>query len=108
GCSDGYQLLVLGSALWNGRHPIVKERFFRLAPHEANHGEDVKEYYFYLDATPTHSYMKFLYTYPQAEFPYARLVEENQRRSTLEREFELLDTGVFDEDKYFDIFIEYA
>src|ERR1051326_2081701 len=108
GWCDRYQLLVLGWAFWNGRDPILKERFFGLTPNEANHGEDVKEYYFYLDATPTHSYMKFLYKYPQAEFPYQRLVQENQSRTTRDPEFELLDTGIFDENRYFDIFIEYA
>ena len=95
-------------AFWNGRDPILKERLFGLTPDEGNHGEDVKEYYFYLDNTPTHSYMKFLYKYPQAEFPYGRLIEENRRRDGAGPEFELLDTGIFDEDRYFDIFIEYA
>ncbi len=94
--------------MWNGRDPILKERIFGLTGSEGNHGEDVKEYYFYLDSTPTHSYMKFLYKYPQAEFPYARLVEENRRRSKNELEFELMDTGVFDEDRYFDVVVEYA
>ena len=108
GWCDRYQLLVLGWAFWNGRDPILKERIFGLVPDEANHGEDVKEYYFHLDATPTHSYCKFLYKYPQAEFPYAQLIAENQKRSPQEREFELLDTGIFDDDRYFDIFIEYA
>jgi hypothetical protein len=108
GLCDRYQLLVFALALWNGRDPILKERLFGLVPHEANHGEDVKEYYFYLDATPTHSYLKYLYKYPQAEFPYTRLVEENRRRTAREPEYELLDTGVFDDDRYFDVFVEYA
>src|SRR6266496_4461496 len=94
--------------LWNEADPILKERLFGLTGNEGNHGEDVKEYYFHLDSTPTHSYMKFLYKYPQAEFPYARLIEENQRRSKAEPEFELMDTGVFDDDRYFDVMVEYA
>jgi hypothetical protein len=105
---DRYQLLVFALALWNKRDPILKERLFGLVPSEGNHGEDVKEYYFYLDSTPTHSYMKYLYKYPQSEFPYRRLIEENQRRGGRGFEYELLDTGVFDEDRYFDIFVEYA
>jgi hypothetical protein len=108
GLCDRYQLLVFALALWNGRDPILKERAFGLTPIEANHGEDVKEYYFYLDNTPTHSYMKFLYKYPQTEFPYGRLVEENQKRNGHGFEYELMDTGVFDEDRYFDVFVEYA
>lgn len=108
GWCDRFQLLVFGWAFWNGRDPILKERLFGLVPNEANHGEDVKECYFHLDATPTHSYCKFLYKYPQAEFPYARLIAENQKRTPQQREFELLDTGIFDADRYFDIFIEYA
>jgi hypothetical protein len=108
GICDRHQYLCFALALWNGRDPILKERLFGLTGHEGNHGEDVKEYYFYLDSTPTHSYMKYLYKYPQREFPYARLAEENRRRSQLEPEFELADTGVFDEDRYFDIFVEYA
>ncbi|HEX8092032.1 MAG TPA: glucosidase [Blastocatellia bacterium] len=108
GICDRYQLLVFALALWNGCDPILKERAFGLTPSEANHGEDVKEYYFYLDNTPTHSYMKFLYKYPQSEFPYARLVEENQKRNGRGFEYELMDTGVFDEDRYFDVFVEYA
>jgi hypothetical protein len=108
GLCDRYQLLVFALALWNGRDPILKERLFGLVPHEANHGEDVKEYYFYLDATPTHSYLKYLYKYPQAEYPYCRLIEENRRRGSWEREFELLDTGIFDDNRYFDVFVEYA
>ena len=105
---DRYQLLVFAFAFWNGRDPILKERLFGLTPSEGNHGEDVKEYYFYLDSTPTHSYMKWLYKYPQAEFPYARLLDENRKRSSTDREYELLDTGVFDEDRYFDVVVEYA
>jgi hypothetical protein len=108
GISDNHQRLCLALALWNGRDPILKERLFGLTGPQGNHGEDVKEYYFYLDSTPTHSYMKFLYKYPQAAFPYERLVEENARRGRSEPEFELLDTGVFDEGRYFDVTIEYA
>jgi hypothetical protein len=108
GICDRYQLLVFALALWNGRDPILKERMFGLNGSEANHGEDVKEYYFYLDNTPTHSYMKFLYKYPQAEFPYRRLLDENRGRGARSGEFELLDTGVFDDDRYFDVFVEYA
>src|SRR5438093_8064253 len=96
GFSDDRQLLCLSLALWNGRDPILKERLFGLTNGQGNHGEDVKEAYFYLDSTPTHSYMKALYKYPQAEFPYARLIEENKRRGRGECEFELADTGVFD------------
>jgi hypothetical protein len=106
--SDRFQLLVFAPAFWNGRDPILKERLFGLTPCEGNHGEDVKEYYFHLDNTPTHSYMRFLYKYPQAEFPYCQLIRENQRRCGQGLEYELLDTGVFDNDRYFDIFIEYA
>jgi hypothetical protein len=108
GWCDRYQVLVFALAVWNGRDPILKERLFGLVPTEANHGEDVKEYYFYLDGTPTHSYMRYLYKYPQAEYPYAKLIEENRRRHTTEPEYELLDTGVFDDDRYFDVFVEYA
>jgi hypothetical protein len=108
GLCDHRQQICLALALWNERDPILKERLFGLTGQEGNHAEDVKEYYFYLDATPTHSYLKYLYKYPQAAFPYARLVEENRRRSREEPEFELLDTGVFDEDRYFDVFVEYA
>jgi hypothetical protein len=108
GLCDRHQLLCFALALWNGRDPILKERPFGLTNSEGNHGEDVKEYWFYLDCTPTHSYMKYLYKYPQAEYPYARLVEENRRRSILEPEYELLDTGVFDQSRYFDVFVEYA
>src|SRR6516225_1206118 len=108
GISDNHQRLCFALALWNGRDPILKERVFGLTGSEGNHGEDVKDYYFYLDSTPTHSYMKYLYKYPQAEFPYARLIGENRRRGKRETEFELIDTGVFDEDRYFDVFVEYA
>jgi len=108
GISDDKQQLCFSVALWNGRDPILKERMFGLTNSEGNHGEDVKEYYFYLDSTPTHSYMKHLYKYPQAEFPYRDLVQTNKRRSREEFEYELLDTGVFDKDRYFDVFVEYA
>jgi hypothetical protein len=108
GISDDKQQLCFAIALWNGRDPILKERLFGLTNREGNHGEDVKEYYFYLDSTPTHSYMKYLYKYPQQEFPYRNLVETNQRRSREEFEYELLDTGIFDADRYFDVFVEYA
>jgi hypothetical protein len=108
GISDNHQRLCFALALWNGRDPILKERFFGLTGSEGNHGEDVKEQYFYLDSTPTHSYMRALYKYPQAEYPYARLVEENRRRDRRQPEFELLDAGVFDEDRYFDVAVEYA
>ncbi|MDE2398408.1 MAG: glucosidase, partial [Burkholderiales bacterium] len=108
GFSDDRQLLCLSLALWNGRDPILKERLFGLTNAEGNHGEDVKELYYYLDATPSHSYLKMLYKYPQAAFPYAQLVEENHRRGIEADEYELLDTGVFDEDRYFDVFVEYA
>jgi hypothetical protein len=108
GLSDDKQHLCFALALWNGKDPILKERLFGLTNSEGNHGEDVKEYYFYLDSTPTHSYMKFLYKYPQAAFPYTDLVETNRRRNREEFEYELLDTGVFDGDRYFDVFVEYA
>jgi hypothetical protein len=108
GFSDDRQLLCLSLALWNGRDPLLKERLFGLTNSEGNHGEDVKELYYYLDATPTHSFLKMLYKYPQGEFPYARLLQENQRRGAEEAEFELLDTGLFDDDAYFDVFVEYA
>ena len=108
GICDREQHICFAIALWNGRDPILKERLFGLSGLEGNHGEDVKEYYFYLDATPTSSYLKWLYKYPQAEFPYARLREENARRGRDAPEFELLDTGVFDGDRYFDVFVEYA
>ena len=108
GICDDHQILCFALALWNGKDPILKERLFGLTNSEGNHGEDVKEYYFYLDSTPTHSYMKYLYKYPQAAYPYADLVETNRRRSRHELEYELLDTGVFDDDRYFDVFVEYA
>jgi hypothetical protein len=108
GICDRYQFLCFAPVFWNGRDPILKERLFGLTPYEGNHGEDVKEYYFYLDNTPSHSYMRFLYKYPQAPFPYDLLVSENRRRLGQGEEFELLDTGVFDDERYFDIFIEYA
>jgi hypothetical protein len=108
GLSDDRQQLCFALALWNGRDPILKERLFGLTNSESNHGEDVKEYYFYIDSTPTHSYMKYLYKYPQREYPYRELVETNRRRSREEMEYELLDTGIFDEDRYFDVFVEYA
>jgi len=108
GICDRHQFICFALALWNGRDPILKERLFGLTGNEGNHGEDVKEYYFYLDSTPTHSYMKYLYKYPQAAFPYAWLVEENRRRGRGAFEFELLDTGVFAEDRYFDVLAEYA
>ena len=108
GISDDEQRLCFALALWNGRDPILKERLFGLTNSEANHGEDVKEYYFYLDSTPTHSYMKYLYKYPQAAFPYSNLIETSRSRGRHELEYELLDTGVFDQDRYFDVFIEYA
>jgi hypothetical protein len=108
GISDNRQLLCFALALWNGRDPILKERLFGLTNSEGNHGEDVKEYYFYLDSTPTHSYMKYLYKYPQTAYPYAPIIETNRSRDKREPEFELLDTGIFDEDRYFDVFVEYA
>ncbi len=108
GICDRRQFTCFSVALWNGRDPILKERLFGLTGHEGNHGEDVKEYYFYLDSTPTHSYMKYLYKYPQAAFPYDELVTENARRGRSHPEFELLDTGVFNDDRYFDVFVEYA
>lgn len=108
GISDRHQYICFAIALWNGRDPILKERVFGLTGNEGNHGEDVKEYYFYLDSTPTHSYMKYLYKYPQAEFPYARIVEENRRRQRRDHEYELVDTGIFDKNRYFDVLVEYA
>jgi hypothetical protein len=108
GISDRQQRICFAVALWNGRDPILKERLFGLTGNEGNHGEDVKEYYFYLDSTPTHSYMKYLYKYPQGEFPYGQLVEENRRRGKDAPEFELIDTGIFDGDRYFDVVVEYA
>jgi hypothetical protein len=108
GFSDDRQHLCLSLALWNGKDPILKERLFGLTNSEGNHGEDVKELYYYLDATPSHSYLKMLYKYPQAAYPYSQLLEENRRRGAEDTEFELLDTGLFDEDRYFDVFVEYA
>ena len=108
GICDKEQHLCFALALWNGRDPFLKERMFGVTGDEGNHGEDVKEYYFYLDSTPTHAYMRCLYKYPQAEFPYARLVEENRRRGKLDPEFELADTGIFNEGRYFDVQVEYA
>ncbi len=108
GISDQRQRLCFAIALWNGKDPILKERLFGLAGSQGNHGEDVKEYYFYLDNLPTHAYMKYLYKYPQGEFPYAKLVEENGRRTRSDFEYELLDTGIFEGGRYFDVFIEYA
>ncbi len=108
GICDRHQMMCFALAMWNGRDPILKERLFGLTGNEGNHGEDVKEYYFYLDSTPTHSYMQMLYKYPQAEFPYKALVDENRRRGRGQPEFELYDTGVFRENRYFDIFTEYA
>src|SRR5215468_6781017 len=108
GFSDREQQLCLAVALWNGHDPILKERLFGLTNGQGNHGEDVKELYYYLDATPSHSYLKMLYKYPQRAFPYAWLVDENRRRGRDQPEFELIDTGVFDDDRYFDVFVEYA
>jgi len=108
GISDDQQHLCFSLALWNGKDPILKERLFGLTNSEGNHGEDVKEYYFYLDSTPTHSYMKYLYKYPQAAYPYGDLVETNRRRTRTDMEYELLDTGVFEDNRYFDVFVEYA
>src|ERR1700735_3033388 len=108
GICDRHQMICFGLAMWNGRDPILKERLFGLTGHEGNHGEDVKEQYFYLDSTPTHSYMRMLYKYPQAAFPYEQLVEENRRRGKDQPEFELLDTGGFAENRYFDVFVEDA
>lgn len=108
GISDRHQRICFSVALWNGKDPILKERLFGLTGSEGNHGEDVKELYYYLDSTPTHSYMKMLYKYPQTEFPYSRLIEENRNRSKTIGEFELLDTGIFDDNRYFDVFVEYA
>jgi hypothetical protein len=108
GISDDRQRLCFALALWNGHDPILKERLFGLTNSEGNHGEDVKEYYFYLDSTPTHSYMKYLYKYPQAAFPYEDLVRTNRERSRQDLEYELLDTGIFDDNRYFDVVVEYA
>ena len=108
GISDDHGVLCFAVALWNGNDPILKERLFGLTNTEGNHGEDVKEYYFYLDSTPTHSYMKYLYKYPQRAYPYEDLIKTNRARSRNELEYELLDTGVFEGDRYFDVFVEYA
>ena len=108
GICDDHQVLCFALALWNGKDPILKERLFGLTNGEGNHGEDVKEYYFYLDSTPTHSYMKYLYKYPQAAYPYSDLVATNAQRSREALEYELIDTGVFDDDRYFDVVVEYA
>jgi hypothetical protein len=108
GFSDEKQRLCFALALWNGVDPIIKERLFGMTNSEGNHGEDVKEYYFYLDNTPTHSYMKYLYKYPQRAYPYDDLIRTNRRRTRNELEYELIDTGVFDDDRYFDVFVEYA
>jgi hypothetical protein len=108
GISDDHQVLCFAVAMWNGKDPILKERLFGLTNSEGNHGEDVKEYYFYLDSTPTHSYMKYLYKYPQAAYPYDDLVKTNRERGRGKPEYELLDTGVFNDDRYFDVFVEYA
>ena len=108
GLCDRHQYICFALALWNGRDPILKERLFGLSGNEGNHGEDVKEYYYYLDSTPTHSYMKYLYKYPQSEYPYDQLVAEAHRRTRDDPEYELIDTGIFDEDRYFDVFVEYA
>ena len=108
GISDDKQLLCFALAFWNGKDPILKERYFGLSGHEGNHGEDVKENYYYLDSTTTNSYMKMLYKYPQTECPYLRLIEENRNRNRQQTEFELDNSGIFDKNKYFDIFIEYA
>jgi len=108
GITDDSNLLCFALALWNGKDPILKERLFGLTNSEGNHGEDVKEYYFYLDSTPTHSYMKYLYKYPQAPYPYVDLINTNRQRNKYELEYELLDTGIFDQNRYFDVFVEYA
>src|SRR5208337_4089297 len=108
GISDHRQYLCFALTLWNGKDPILKERLFGLTNDEGNHGEDVKEYYFYLDSSPAHAYMKYLYKYPQSAYPYDDLVQTNRRRSRQEFEYELLDTDVFNEDRYFDVFVEYA
>jgi hypothetical protein len=108
GISDDKQRLCFSLALWNGKDPILKERLFGLTNSQGNHGEDVKEYYFYLDSTPTHSYMKYLYKYPQQAYPYGDLVRTNSERSRFDMEYELLDTGVFNDNRYFDVFVEYA
>src|SRR3954454_17570908 len=108
GFCDRHQLICFAVSMWNGSDPFLKERLFGLSGPEGNHGEDVKECYFYLDNTPTHSYMKYLYKYPQAEFPYAELCRVNRERGKGDPEFELVDTGIFDGSRYFDVFVEYA
>src|SRR5882724_8190354 len=108
GLCDDKQRLCFALALWNERDPILKERLFGLTNSEGNHGEDVKEYYFYIDSTPTHSYMKMLYKYPQAAFPYGEIVQKNRERGRHDLEYELMDTGVFEKDRYYDVFVEYA
>ena len=108
GFCDEHQFLCFALALWNGKDPILKERLFGLNNEEGNHGEDVKELYYYLDATPTHSYLRMLYKYPQREFPYTSLSQENRRRGKQDPEYEIIDTGVFDDDRYFDLFVEYG
>src|SRR4051812_42358320 len=108
GICDKEQLLCFAVAFWNKKDPVIKERYFGLTNYEGNHGEDVKELYYYLDSTPSHSYMKMLYKYPQREFPYEWLVNENKARNREQPEFELIDTGIFNDDKYFDVFVEYA
>src|SRR5438552_12014977 len=108
GICDRHQIVCFALAFWNERDPILKERMFGLSGTEGNHGEDVKEYFFYVDNTPTHSYMRYLYKYPQRAYPYANIVAENSRRTRNDPEYELIDTRVFDEDRYFDITIEYA
>ncbi|HEV8473997.1 MAG TPA: glucosidase, partial [Methylomirabilota bacterium] len=108
GISDNHQRLCFALALWNGRDPILKERLFGLTNSEGNHGEDVKELYYYLDSTPTHSYLKMLYKYPQAAYPYEDLLHENRRRGIHGAEYEIIDTGAFDDNRYFDVFVEYA
>ena len=108
GISDNHQRLCFAISLWNGQDPIIKERLFGLTGNEGNHGEDVKEYYYYLDNTPSHSYMKYLYKYPQQEFPYTKLVEGNKQRGRLDPEYELIDTGIFEDNRYYDVFVEYA
>src|SRR3954471_21734035 len=108
GICDRHQYICFALAMWNGKDPILKERLFGLTGNQGNHGEDCKEYYFYLDSTPTHSYMKYLYKYPQGEYPYRDLIETNRRRGKLELEYELVDTGTFTDNRYFDVFVEYA
>src|SRR5262245_21886642 len=108
GITDRECRLCFALAFWNGKDPILKERLFGLCGPEGNHGEDVKECYFYLDSTPTHSYMRALYKYPQSEFPYSKIIEENRRRNRTDPEFELTDTGIFDDNRYFDVQVEYA